>query len=257
MLTTTTIARQAVRKADVSYPTVSDAQPTSLLPWATSSYPDGTKLHPQHPTVAVMAPSTVTPTSTLPSEDASKEGQELKDVRMLVVDDSIPVLKMMCESLREYGALITQARDGQEAVSLCESVVLAGGQDFSVILTDIQMPNLDGLGEVRFVRAMEKELGLKPKIIVGISAYYVDRLARKAMEAGMDAFLPKPFKYERFKEAIDDVVQRRNNIAEQGIGTEKNALAETHSVLGCKPLQQPVVTVPIVATLGSRIFPEA
>ena len=57
-----------------------------------------------------------------------------------------------------------QAKDGQQAVEACES------QHFDLILTDIQMPVLDGFGEARRIRAMEKEHGLPRKIIVGISA---------------------------------------------------------------------------------------
>lgn len=76
--------------------------------------------------------------------EAADEEQDLayplKGVRLLVVDDSIPILKMMSMTLDNRGkAMITQAKDGLEAISRCESVIAAGGPDFSVILTDIQM----------------------------------------------------------------------------------------------------------------------
>ena len=174
---------------------------------------------------------------------------ELKNVRMLVVDGSFPTLKMMSMALHEHGALITEARDGQEAIRHCESAVAGGGKDFSVILTDIQMPNVDGLGEVRFVRAMEKELGLEPKIIVGISAYSGDHLSDKAMEVGMDAFLHKPFEYRKFMEVFNGIVQRRKNIAIQTVGSENDVLDVLGS--GCKPVQ-PLIQFPA----GSRILPQ-
>ena len=166
---------------------------------------------------------------------------DLKNVRFLVVEDSFPILKMTSASLHEHGASITQARDGQEAVSLCESAVASGGQDFSVILTDIRMPNLDGMGVARRVRALEKELGLESKIIFGISAYFGDHLADKAMEAGMDAFLPKPFQYGKFMEVFNDIVHRRKNIATH--------MSDVNVV--DKPIQQP-----IVVPAGSRILPQ-
>ena len=172
----------------------------------------------------------------------------LKNVRVLVVDDSIPILKMMSMTLEKRGkALITQAKDGLEAVNRCESAIAGGGQDFSVILTDIQMPNLDGMGEARRVRAMEKELGLEPKIIVGISAYTGDRVGIDAMEAGMDAFLPKPFKYETFESTVQEIRQRRKNIAEQ-VSNGTDFASEL------KPIQQPVALSP---TASRRIAPEA
>ena len=175
----------------------------------------------------------------------------LKNVRVLVVDDSVPILKMMSMTLVKRGkALITQAKDGLEAVNHCESVVATGGQDFSVILTDIQMPNLDGMGVARRVRAMEKELCLEPKIIVGISAYSGDRIGIEAMEAGMDAFLAKPFKYETFESTVQDILQRRKNVAEQVIEIEKDIVAVQDSASELKP----VIVIP---TGSKRVVPEA
>jgi len=183
-----------------------------------------------------------------------KQAFTFKNVRVLVVDDSIPILKMMCMILDKRGkALITQAKDGLEAVNRCESAIADGGQDFSVILTDIQMPNLDGMGEARHIRAMEKELGLEPKIIVGISAYTGDRVGIDALDAGMDAFLPKPFKYETFESTVQEIMQRRKNVAQQVDGTLNN---DTDSVSELKLVQQPVVVV-TPSSGFRRIVPEA
>ena len=85
--------------------------------------------------------------------------------KILVVDDAVSILKLMTHTLKNKAeAIVTQAKDGQQAVEECES------QSFDLILTDIQMPVLDGFGEARSIRAMEKEHGLPRKMIVGISA---------------------------------------------------------------------------------------
>ena len=85
--------------------------------------------------------------------------------KILVVDDAVSILKLMSHTLKNKAeAIVTQAKDGQQAVEECEK------QHFDLILTDIQMPVLDGFGEARCIRAMEKERGLPRKIIVGISA---------------------------------------------------------------------------------------
>ena len=84
---------------------------------------------------------------------------------ILVVDDAVSILKLMSHTLiNKAEAIVTQAKDGQQAVEECEK------QHFDLILTDIQMPVLDGFGEARCIRAMEKERGLPRKIIIGISA---------------------------------------------------------------------------------------
>ena len=85
--------------------------------------------------------------------------------KILIVDDAISILKLMTQTLKNKAeAIVTQAKDGQQAVDECEK------QHFDLILTDIQMPVLDGFGEARCIRAMEKERCLPRKIIVGISA---------------------------------------------------------------------------------------
>ena len=85
--------------------------------------------------------------------------------KILVVDDAVSILKLMSHTLKNKAeAIVTQAKDGQQAVEACEK------QHFDLILTDIQMPVLDGFGEAKCIRAMEKDRGLPRKIIVGISA---------------------------------------------------------------------------------------
>ena len=85
--------------------------------------------------------------------------------KILVVDDAVSILKLMSHTLKNKAeAIVTQAKDGQQAVEECEK------QHFDLILTDIQMPVLDGFGEARRIRAMEQERGLARTIIVGISA---------------------------------------------------------------------------------------
>ena len=85
--------------------------------------------------------------------------------KILVVDDAVSILKLMSHTLKNKAeAIVTQAKDGQQAVEECEK------QQFDLILTDIQMPGLDGFGEAKCIRAMEKKRGLPRQLIVGISA---------------------------------------------------------------------------------------
>ena len=47
------------------------------------------------------------------------------------------------------------------------------------------MPHLDGFGLTRAIRSREKELGLRPTVIIGISANEQERIASEAQECGM------------------------------------------------------------------------
>ena len=54
------------------------------------------------------------------------------------------------------GAIVTSAKDGREAVSLAERTA------FNVVVTDIQMPHLDGFGEAKQIRKIEERLRNTP-----------------------------------------------------------------------------------------------
>ena len=55
------------------------------------------------------------------------------------------------------GAIVTSAKDGREAVALAERTA------FNVVVTDIQMPHLDGFGEAKQIRKIEERLRNTPK----------------------------------------------------------------------------------------------
>jgi len=125
-------------------------------------------------------------------------GGVLSGQKLLVVDDSVPILKLMTNVLRSKGkAEVVSVKDGNEAVDrfMPDAAAAANGDatapPFDVVLTDIQMPNMDGFEECRRIRAYEKEHGMEPCIVVGISANGLPSYAEEAEQAGMDAFMAK------------------------------------------------------------------
>ena len=103
---------------------------------------------------------------------------------ILIVDDSFSVLKMTKKAIQNECANISfmEAKNGEEAY---ERVVEAL-TTFELIVTDIQMPICDGFEFTRRVRQLEKEKGLIPKLIIGISANDQQKIAEEAKESGMD-----------------------------------------------------------------------
>ena len=72
-------------------------------------------------------------------------------VRVLVVEDE-PVLRgLYQDNLQEHGFAVTAAADGQEGLELLRA------QAFDVVLLDLNMPRLDGLGLLRHMRAEDME----------------------------------------------------------------------------------------------------
>jgi chemotaxis protein histidine kinase CheA len=101
----------------------------------------------------------------------------------LVVDDSPLVRDIVAEVLRSYGLHVLVASDGEEALA-----VLAAEPGVDIVLTDMDMPRLDGLGLVRAIRSGAKGQNVP---VVAISMRGNESEKRIAMEAGVQAYIDK------------------------------------------------------------------
>jgi two-component system cell cycle sensor histidine kinase/response regulator CckA len=96
---------------------------------------------------------------------------------ILLVDDEPALLRLMMSALTAEGYQVHQARNGVEAVALFDRE----GADIDLLITDMQMPYVDGPQLVERLRARRQTLK-----VIGISG-------RVAPLGGTDAFLAKPF----------------------------------------------------------------
>lgn len=104
--------------------------------------------------------------------------------RVLVVDDSSMMRRVLAEVLAGADdlVLVGEARDGEEALAL------AHAHDPDVILLDLEMPRLDGLGFLRAAR-----LTVPASVIVVSSVAHIGQAsAREALALGAVDLLPKP-----------------------------------------------------------------
>jgi CheY-like chemotaxis protein len=102
----------------------------------------------------------------------------MSGLTILLVDDAVTILKMASFILTKAGAKVTQAKNGREAVELSNTI------DFDIVITDIQMPVLDGFEATREMRALEQTSGARVKIIIGITAISDGNNNLVASEAG-------------------------------------------------------------------------
>jgi two-component system, chemotaxis family, sensor kinase CheA len=103
--------------------------------------------------------------------------------KVLVVEDSFTVRELQRSILEAAGYSVVTARDGRDALA-----VLDRDTGVSLVITDLEMPELDGIGLTRAIRADTARSSL-PVVIVTSRAAEEDRLS--GIEAGADAYMAK------------------------------------------------------------------
>ncbi len=114
---------------------------------------------------------------------------------ILIVDDSATMRKIIMRSIRQAGienAEFKEAGDGVEGMKALE------GTKFDLILSDVNMPNMNGLD---FVKAASDKLGTPPPIVM-ITTEGSEEVIKEAMSRGAKGYLKKPFTPEKVQEVI-------------------------------------------------------
>jgi len=104
---------------------------------------------------------------------------------ILVVDDSPTVIKFLAFSLKSQGYQVVSACDGMDALEKMSSLPT----EPDMIITDLNMPNLDGYGLIETVRQSRRQM---PIIILSSEQETADR--DRGLAVGANAYLVKPFK---------------------------------------------------------------
>ncbi|NVM20389.1 MAG: response regulator [Desulfobacterales bacterium] len=126
------------------------------------------------------------------------EKVNLRDLRVLVVDDNVTNRFILIEYLRSWGCLPVEALDGKNALSvLRESVDIK--EPFDLILTDIRMPEMGGFdlaGEIRTIDA------LKGVPIIAITSTGIRGDAKRCTDIGIDGYLTRPIRRDDLHDVI-------------------------------------------------------
>jgi len=116
-----------------------------------------------------------------------------KDYLILVVDDSEDNVILFSLDLQQQGYRVVTAYDGEQAVRVAAQTCP------DIILMDIEMPELDGLGAARKIRESE---ALKSVPLIAVTALSTAGFQRAASDVGFDAFLTKPVDFDRLHELL-------------------------------------------------------
>lgn len=122
--------------------------------------------------------------------------------RVLVVDDSATMRKIVIKSLREAGFA---ELDFSEAVDGASALEALRKEEFDLVLSDINMPGMDGLALVRLVR--DEALGGADLPIVMITTEGGLERVQQALAAGANDYLRKPFTADQLQKKITPFVR--------------------------------------------------
>lgn len=118
--------------------------------------------------------------------------------KALVVEDDPLILEMEVMLLEDRGYTVFPAEDGDIGLNILET---QGPVD--VIITDIFMPNREGVGLIRAVRARYPDV----KVVAVTGAVNHDRVLNSAHEFGADITIKKPFDIEEFGDKVEALLK--------------------------------------------------
>ena len=121
--------------------------------------------------------------------------------RILIVEDSGTMRSLLASSLEDLDGpvKITEASSGFEALRILPR------EDFDLVVTDINMPDINGLELVSFVRGDERYRDVG---VVIVSTEGSDRDREKGLALGADAYLVKPFEPDTLRQIVGDLLTR-------------------------------------------------
>jgi len=118
---------------------------------------------------------------------------------ILVVDDSPTVVKFVSFSLKNKGYKILTASDGMDAIEKLSN--LSEVENVDLVITDLNMPNLDGYSLIETLRQNEKH---KDTPIIILSSEEGDDDRERGLQVGANSYLVKPFKSSLL---LDEVIK--------------------------------------------------
>ncbi len=126
-----------------------------------------------------------------------------ENVKILIVDDDPIVLEVMKSIIASHGFALATAQDGQQALEKLQD------DHFSIIITDINMPNMDGMELLRHVKDHYPKIGVI--VVTGLSEHYsyID-----VINAGAIDYMTKPFESSELLAKLRRVIREQTLVHE-------------------------------------------
>jgi two-component system, NtrC family, response regulator PilR len=119
--------------------------------------------------------------------------------KILVVDDEQSMREFLDIMLKKEGYKVSLASNGEEVLATIDKDI------FDLVLLDIRMPKMDGIGVLKKIKATSPET-----IVIMITAYASADTAIKAMKEGAYDYITKPFKVDEIKLIIKNALEKKH-----------------------------------------------
>ncbi|MGL5998451.1 MAG: response regulator [Pseudomonas proteolytica] len=129
-------------------------------------------------------------------EGRAPEPPPAPHLNVLVVDDHSAYRALLGYFLQKLGVAHESVADG------CQGLLAVLNRPFDLIISDCQMPNMDGYRMARAIRQHERRKGLKRVPIIALTANLQNDNPQRCCDAGMDAWLLKPLALEQLHAAL-------------------------------------------------------
>ncbi|MEO8359606.1 MAG: ATP-binding protein [Vicinamibacteria bacterium] len=188
-------------------------------------------------TLPVQAVYAATPAAVSPDHESTRtfvpRPTGLSGVTVLVVDDEADARDLVATALRGKGADVTTAASAAEALDLMVQ------RSFTVMVSDVGMPDTDGYELIRRVRKLGTDRAAVQA--VALTAYSREEDRRRALEAGFQTYLSKPVDPDELVKVVASLamtVESQIHQTSSGIMARAQTLAKFEKELGANGVQE-------------------
>jgi len=145
---------------------------------------------------------------------------QIGSANILVVDDEQIVLNLVEDTLTDEGYSVTTTPSPREAIELVKEQV------FDFILTDIRMPEMNGIELVKEVHNITPTIG-----VIFMTGYANLDTAKQAIKEGAFDYIMKPFELSEIRQAITRAVEQKQSAAKATLSRELNKIADLSNLM--------------------------
>jgi len=149
---------------------------------------------------------------------------QTKDLSLLLVEDYTPLRNDMAEMFDDLFGRVTAASDGSEALNLYREHYARHNKNFDLIITDIQMPVMNGVELSEAVRSINTD-----QQIIVLSAYTDSGYLLGLINLGIAQFITKPIKHEELVDTLFRVSKKINTHEQEPEIVSEVYLGENYS----------------------------